>query len=163
LIFIGFLIISSQRVEIKKVGTNPTPRGTIMIASQKGSTTLSVVERVIDGDTVVIDTGQKICYIGINTPEVETSECYATQASEMNRNLVLGKVVKLEKDISETDKYGRLLRYVYVGNIFINDELIKDGFAKIQTVLPDVKYQNQFRQSEGYARKNNSGLWEKCL
>lgn len=120
------------------------------------------VIKVIDGDTIEINTGQIIRYIGMDTPEIETSECYATEASEVNKNLVLGKTVKLVKDVSETDKYGRLLRFVYVGDIFVDDYLIKNGFAKIMTVPPDVEFKDQFLQSENYAKENKLGLWNKC-
>lgn len=85
-------------------------------------------------DTIVIDNGEHIRYIGMNTPELETNECYATEASEMNKELVLGKTVKLEKDISDVDKYGRLLRYVYVDNVFVDDYLVRNGFAKIMDI-----------------------------
>ena len=70
---------------------------------------------MIDGDTIVIEGGQKVRYIGMNTPEVETSECYATEATEINKNLVLGKEVKLEKDVSDTDKYGRFYDMFILG------------------------------------------------
>jgi len=120
------------------------------------------VTRVIDGDTIVIDSSQKIRYIGMNTPEIETSECYATEASEINKNLVLGKEVRLEKDVSETDKYGRLLRYVYVGDTFINNELVKDGSAKVETVKPDVKYESEFVTWQKFAKVNKLGLWGRC-
>jgi len=125
--------------------------------------TTAKVTRVIDGDTIVIDTSQKVRYIGMNTPELETNDCFATQAAEINKTLVLGKEVKLEKDVSETDKYGRLLRYVYINNEMINDDLVKDGSAKIETVPPDVKYKQEFLNSEKYAQENKLGLWGKCL
>jgi len=124
--------------------------------------TYAKVTRVIDGDTIVIDTGQHIRYIGMNTPELETNDCFATEASEINKNLVLGKEVRLEKDINDTDKYGRLLRYVYVGNLFIDDELVKDGAAKVETVPPDVKYESEFVTWEKFAKVNKLGLWGKC-
>jgi micrococcal nuclease len=99
----------------------------------------------------------------MNTPELESSECYATEASEINKNLVLGKTVKLEKDVSETDKYGRLLRFVYVGNIFVDDYLVKDGAAKIMNVPPDIEYKDEFLSSQNYAKENKLGLWGKCF
>lgn len=120
------------------------------------------VTHVIDGDTIVIETGEHVRYIGINTPEMETSECYATEASEINKNLVLGKTVKLEKDVSNVDKYGRLLRFVYVDDILVDDNLIKNGAAKIMTVPPDVKYKDEFLSSQYYAKENKLGLWGKC-
>jgi micrococcal nuclease len=120
------------------------------------------VIRVIDGDTIQLEGGDRVRYIGMNTPELETNECFATEASEINKNLVLGKIIKLEKDISDTDKYGRLLRYVYVDNVFIDDYLVKNGDAKVMTIPPDTKYKDEFLQSQNYAKQNNLGLWGKC-
>ncbi|MEA2016532.1 MAG: thermonuclease family protein [Actinomycetota bacterium] len=74
--------------------------------------------RVIDGDTIELENGDIVRYIGINTPE--TDEFYGDIATSKNSDLVLNKTLRLEKDVSETDKYGRLLRYVYVGDIFVN-------------------------------------------
>lgn len=103
-------------------------------------------------------------YIGIDTAEVyPTQGCYAFEAKKENENLVLGKEVKLVKDVSETDKYGRLLSYVYVGDVFINEELVRSGFAKIMTVPPDVKYKDLFLDAQAYARENKLGLWGKCF
>jgi micrococcal nuclease len=123
------------------------------------------VTKVIDGDTIEIENGQKVRYIGIDTPEMDdkdsTKVCYARQAFEKNKELVEGKEVKLVKDVSETDKYGRLLRYVYVGEIFVNDYLVKNGYANAVTYPPDVKYQEQFRQAEEEAKNNNLGFWDK--
>ena len=151
-------ILYTQRSSITLVSPG-TPRAQISYAK---------VTRVIDGDTIVIDTGQTVRYIGINTPEVETSECFATEAGEINEDMILGKEVRLEKDISETDKYGRLLRYVYTdegpdGYEMINDELLKIGLAKVETVPPDIKYKDEFDQSQDYAKQNKLGLWSKCF
>jgi len=129
------------------------------------------VVKVIDGDTIVLDNGKRVRYIGIDTPEIsykKTPDCYAKEAKEFNKNLVLNKKVKLEKDVSETDKYNRLLRYVYVINestpsaIFINEELVKNGYAIVSTYSPDVEYVNKFLEAQEYARNNNLGLWSKC-
>jgi micrococcal nuclease len=157
LVFVGFVIFS-QKSQISLISpislTTPT---------SLNSPTFARVTKVIDGDTIEIENGDRVRYIGINTPEVEISECYATEASEINKNLVLGKVVKLEKDVSETDKYGRLLRYVYVGDMFVDDYLVKNGYAKIETVPPDVEYKDEFLQSQNYAKENNLGLWKECM
>lgn len=124
------------------------------------------VIRIIDGDTVQIEGGQKIRYIGIDTPEIvdprSAVQCYAYEASLKNRELVEGKSVILDKDISETDKYGRLLRYVFVDNLFINDYLVREGYAYASSYPPDVKYQNQLQKAEQEARDNNRGLWSQC-
>ncbi len=126
----------------------------------------TTVTRVIDGDTVEIQGGAKVRYIGIDTPEsVKPNtpiQCFAKEASEKNKELVLGKEVRLEKDVSETDKYGRLLRYVYVGDTMINEVLVKEGYAHAVSYPPDVKYQEKLRFAEQFARENNKGLWNSC-
>jgi micrococcal nuclease len=123
------------------------------------------VSRVIDGDTVELEGGRRLRYIGMDTAELNqtgAAACFAKEAYEKNRELVEGKIVSLEKDVSETDKYGRLLRYVYLDGVMINEKLVKDGFAKVATFPPDVKYMDRFRAAEKFARENNLGLWSKC-
>jgi micrococcal nuclease len=124
------------------------------------------VVRVIDGDTIEVALKgylYTVRYIGIDTPEtVHPSvgeEPFGKEASSINTELVEGRVVRLEKDISETDRYGRLLRYVYVNDIFINAELVRLGYAQVSTYPPDVKYQDLFLQLQREARDNGRGLW----
>jgi micrococcal nuclease len=125
-----------------------------------------LVTKVIDGDTIEIEGGQTIRYIGIDTPETvhpsKPVECFGQEASNKNKELVEGKRIKLEKDVSETDKYGRLLRYVWVGDIFVNDYLVRQGYAYVYTYPPDVKYNEQLVQAQQEARENNRGLWAGC-
>jgi hypothetical protein len=118
------------------------------------------VARVIDGDTIEVEIngqGYKVRYIGVNTPEV--GEPFYAEAAEANRRLVEGRVVELEKDVSETDRHGRLLRYVYVGETMINAELVSQGYAQAVTYPPDVKYQDLFLQLQQEAREAGRGLW----
>jgi micrococcal nuclease len=126
----------------------------------------TVVQRVIDGDTIKLSDGRSLRYIGIDTAEHPQSktkfECFARESFEKNKELVEGKTVTLEKDVSESDRFGRLLRYVYAGEVFINDYLVRYGFAYASSYPPDVKYQEQFRQAEQEARENNRGLWNSC-
>ena len=126
-----------------------------------------LVTRVIDGDTIEIAGGERVRYLGIDTPETVDPrgpvECFGREASMENKELVEGKYVRLEKDISETDKYGRLLRYVYVDDKLIDLELVKDGFAHILTIPPDIKYQDKFLAAEREAREAKRGLWGVCL
>jgi len=125
-----------------------------------------LVKRVIDGDTIELSDGRRVRYIGMNTPETvdprKRVECFGHEASVENKQLVEGKIVRLEKDVSETDKYGRILRYVYVGNMMVNDYLVRQGFARVETIPPDVKYEEQFITAEKEARENNRGLWSGC-
>jgi len=121
---------------------------------------------VIDGDTIEINIdGQqyKVRYIGIDTPETvvpsQPVEWMGREATTANEALVGGKTVYLEKDVSETDKYGRLLRYVFVGELFVNAELVRQGYAQVSTYPPDVKYQSLFLQMQQEARAAGRGLW----
>lgn len=121
------------------------------------------VARGVDGDTIELEGGQKVRYIGIDTPETVDPRrpvgCFGKEASTKNKALVEGKNVRLVKDISETDKYGRLLRYVYVGDIFVNEYLVREGYARVSSYPPDVRYRDLFREAEADARINKRGLW----
>ena len=122
--------------------------------------------RVVDGDTIEVDMGGHIYavrYIGIDTPETQHPdkpvEPFGPEASAKNEELVGGKVVELEKDVSETDRYDRLLRYVWVGDLMVNAELVRLGYAQVSTYPPDVKYQELFLQLQQEARDAGAGLW----
>lgn len=124
------------------------------------------VTRVIDGDTIEIENGEKIRYIGIDTPETvdprKQVQCFGIEASKKNKELVEGKAVRLEKDITDRDKYFRLLRYVWVDDLFVNLELVKQGFANSYSYPPDIKYQEEFLAAEKEAREAERGLWKAC-
>jgi len=119
--------------------------------------------RVIDGDTIELETGQRVRYIGIDTPETvhpsKPVQCYGQEASAKNKELVEGKEIYLEKDVSETDKFGRLLRYIWLGDLLINEYLVREGYAFSTTYSPDVKYQHLFLEAERKARQEEKGLW----
>jgi len=124
------------------------------------------VVRVIDGDTIEVSIGgklYKVRYIGIDTPETKHPdkdvEWMGPEAAAKNEELVGGKVVGLEKDVSETDKYGRLLRYVWVGDLMVNAELVRLGYAQVSTYPPDVKYTDLFLLLQREAREAGRGLW----
>ena len=119
---------------------------------------IGVVTRVIDGDTIDIDIGSKVHrvrYIGMNTPERD-EPCF-DEATEANIDLVAGKTVKLVKDVSETDRYGRLLRYVYVDDVFVNQALVAEGFAEAVLYRPDWKHYELFSQIEADAAQSGLG------
>jgi micrococcal nuclease len=118
------------------------------------------VVRVIDGDTIEIAGGAHVRYIGIDTPETYPKvEFYGPEAKAKNIELVEGKLVTLEKDVSETDKYGRLLRYVYVDGVFVNGELVRLGYAEAVSYPPDTRYQWQLEQLEKEAKSSKLGIW----
>lgn len=119
------------------------------------------VTQVIDGDTIEIEGGYRVRYIGIDTPE--RGEPYYIEASEANRNLVQGKKVRLEKDVENKDEYGRLLRYVWVDDTMVNAELVRLGYAYSYSYPPNLKYQIWFLQLEKEAREERRGLWRSYL
>lgn len=128
--------------------------------------TLARVTRVIDGDTIELDTGERVRYIGINTPETvdprRPIQCFGKEASRMNKELVEGKIVRLEKDTSDTDKYGRLLRYVYAGSTFVNKKMVEEGYAYASSYPPDVGHQEEFSIAMREAKEEGRGLWASC-
>jgi len=121
------------------------------------------VTQVIDGDTIIIEGGYRVRYIGIDAPETRPGEleAFGMEAWQANRQLVEGKVVHLERDVSETDKYGRLLRYVYVNDIFVNAELVRQGLAQAKAYPPDTKYHDYLEKLEQEARLAGRGMWAK--
>ena len=122
-----------------------------------------LVTHVVDGDTITIEGGQVIRYIGIDTPETVSPskpvQCYGKEASQKNRELVDGKRVTLEKDVSETDRYKRLLRYVYIDGQMVNKILVAEGYAHASSYPPDVKFQQEFTDLQKQAREQSLGLW----
>lgn len=116
-----------------------------------------LVTYVIDGDTVVLQDGRHVRYIGIDTPELENGnnskitdyDMAAKEARKFNQQLVLGKKVFLEKDVEEFDKYGRTLAYVWVEGKMVNEELLKQGVADLMTIPPDIKYMERFKGAVG--------------
>lgn len=160
----NFLIPTSSLRSIET--SQSTPSAALGIEGQE-----VLVVDVIDGDTIEIEGGDRVRYIGIDTPETVDPRrpvgCFGKEASLENKMLVEGKMIILVKDVSEVDKFGRLLRYIYVKGedgqtIFVNDYLIREGFAKASTFPPDVRYSEEFLQAEREARGASKGLWGKC-
>ena len=117
----------------------------------------ALVTSVIDGDTVELADGRRVRYLGIDTPE--SGEYYAEEATARNKELVEGKTVELQRGDRDQDEYGRLLRYVYVDGIFVNAELVAQGYAKAYIFDPDDRYSQILVQLEQYAKMKNRGLW----
>lgn len=143
-------------------GVQPVPPATSDPLLQSGDEG-AIVARVFDGDSVQLDTGHGLRYIGIDAPEAQhdrrTAKCFADEATARNRELVEGNTVRLEQDVSNTDRYGRLLRYVYVGDTFVNETLVREGYARARAYPPDTEYQAVLRAAETEARAARRGLW----
>jgi micrococcal nuclease len=124
------------------------------------------VVRVVDGDTIHVKIGDRVetvRYIGVNTPEVHHprrgEEPGGREATAINRQLVAGKQVRLELDVQERDRYRRMLAYVWIGEVMINAELVRLGYAQVMTIPPNVRHQALFVKLQRDARDARRGLW----
>ncbi|PIU41128.1 MAG: nuclease [Candidatus Omnitrophica bacterium CG07_land_8_20_14_0_80_42_15] len=122
------------------------------------------VERVVDGDTVKLANGERLRYIGIDTPELKHPNRKISEmariAKKINESLAQGKEVKIVYDVEKRDKYDRLLGYVFLKDgTFVNAELVKEGYALIMTIPPNVKYADYFLKLQEEARNTKKGFW----
>jgi micrococcal nuclease len=115
------------------------------------------VKKVIDGDTVILSSGEKVRYIGIDAPD--KSDPYFVEAKEFNQKMVEGKIVSLKYDEERRDKYFRILAYVWVDSFLVNAELIKKGLASVYTYPPNLKHRDYFCSLQTQARKAKIGIW----
>ncbi|HKM33084.1 MAG TPA: thermonuclease family protein [Oscillospiraceae bacterium] len=127
----------------------------------------ATVINVIDGDTLDVLLGSETCrvrLIGINTPESvdldKPVEYYGIESAEFTRNLLNNQDIYLEFDEQLVDKYQRALAYVYFNDIFVNELLVKNGYATVATYPPNVRYEKLFTQAEQYARDNCLGMFK---
>lgn len=162
-------LADSSQIAVGQVLVLPGEAGTVVVNPPTPTLTptpdpgTALVVRVFDGDTIELKNGDVVRYIGIDTPEGGSSpKCFATEATARNRQLVEGVVVTLEKDVSETDQFGRLLRYVYVEGALINELLVREGYARVLTIPPDSRHQQTFFAAEQLARLTGVGLWSAC-
>lgn len=171
-LWFGMQSISEERTSdgtklTSEVFQQATSSATFGIAGER-----AVVSKVVDGDTLELVSGKTVRFIGIDTPETVDPRrpvgCFGKEASNETKGLLSGKEVILQKDVSDTDKYDRLLRLIFLplqnGQIlFVNDYLVREGFARVLTYPPDVKYNEKFRQAENEAKENKRGLWGNCV
>jgi len=126
-----------------------------------------LVEKVIDGDTILIENNIRIRLLNIDAPE--TNSCYAEEAKEYLSKTLLGKEILLQKDQTAQDSFDRLLRYVFIyeedpekDNLFVNSMLVENGYAQEAYIQPNRTYLAQLQADEREAKENNKGLWGAC-
>ena len=117
----------------------------------------AIVVKVIDGDTVDLQDGQRVRLLGINTPE--KGQRYFQEATDRLEELILDKTVFLEMDKTDKGKYGRLLRHLYVNGENVGLILLKEGFANTFFISPDFKHKEEFEEAENFAKENKLGIW----
>lgn len=119
---------------------------------------VSTVSRVIDGDTLEMANGDVVRLIGIDAPE-KTQLHYKDAIEQLKK--IEGKSVRMEKDATNKDRYGRYLRYVFLEDHFVNLELLQNGLAYAYIVNPDKRYEKEFLEAENLARANGLGIWSR--
>jgi len=127
------------------------------------------VVRAVDGDTIEVETEgrrEDVRYIGVDTPETVKPDtpvqCFGPQASAFNHHLVEGRRVRLVFGVERRDIYGRLLAYVYLGDRFVNAELIRRGLARTLTIPPNDRFAGRLKRLEIAAARAGRGLWGAC-
>lgn len=149
-----------------EAGSKPAP--TTVLATLPECTWADLV-RVTDGDTIVVRIGgveERVRYIGVDTPEManfgDPDEPFAAEAKARNAELLEEKRVCLERDISDRDQFARLLRYAWLADgRLINEVLLREGLAVVSTFPPDVKYvESRYLPAQRAAREEGLGLWE---
>jgi len=138
-------------------------------ADKKDKYIYYIVKKVVDGDTFWVDDGTqkglKIRLIGVDAPESKNSRTkemgyFGRESSDYLTSIIGGRRVRIEYDVGQFDKYGRTLAYVYIEDgTFVNAILVKNGYATVMTVPPNVKYADTFLKLERKARNHKKGLW----
>lgn len=116
-----------------------------------------LVTKVIDGDTLELNSSEKVRLLGVNAPE--KGEPYYAEAKKRLEQLVLNKTVLMERDDEDRDRYGRMLRYVYIGDEMVNLVLLEEGYATLYVLQPNEAYETLFRNAEEAARASRMGVW----
>ncbi len=125
----------------------------------------ATVTRVVDGDTIELDTGVKIRYLMVNAPETTggKNDCYGQNAVTFNTDLVLNKQVELSYDVECEDRFGRTLAYVKVDGVEVNSLMLERGYACLLHIPPDGDSRlDEFKALEAAAKAANRGLWGAC-
>lgn len=153
LAFFGLVLLFAWRYWAEPLARVPLNSGAMV-----------VVERVVDGDTLLLANGERVRLLGVNTPETKHPskpvEPFGEEASAFTRAMVEGRTVRLELDRERRDAYGRILAYVYIDQRFLNEELIRAGLSFAQTRFPySEQMKRRFKLAEAEARTHRRGLW----
>ncbi|MEW6101027.1 MAG: thermonuclease family protein [Candidatus Omnitrophota bacterium] len=179
LLFVALALINFYGCDSSAGLIHPSGKGKVAIPFGRSPDYADIlVTRVIDGDTLELENGERVRLIGIDTPEIHESgklrrdaersrqdaiaiKQMGNRAYEFTKKLAEGKRVSLEFDVEKHDRYKRLLAYVYLKDgVFLNAEIVKEGYASLMTFPPNVKYADLFLKLYRQARENKRGLWK---
>ena len=141
LIIIGTIFVSSCAIKYETIEKNT-----------------AMISKVIDGDTIELETGERVRLLGINAPEM--GQPYHEEATNTLKELIENKTVILESDVEDKDRYGRFLRYIFLNNKNINVEMVEGGYVNVYVIPPNTKYENELRKAENEAKTANRGIWQ---
>lgn len=171
-LFLSVFFFVAHRISVH---TPPVPSGTAVDVRAYEDI---AVTYIYDGDTIKLENGEKVRFLGIDTPESSENKklfrdaarsgqdiqeilAMGHAAAEYTRALLKGRRVRLEFDIEKRDKYGRLLAYIYRvdDGLFINEDIIKNGYAYPMTIPPNIRHADEFKKLFREAQKAKRGLW----
>ncbi|GAB4404237.1 MAG: hypothetical protein OHK0052_26830 [Anaerolineales bacterium] len=146
------------------LNAHKVPRASAGLPRGAGSWQQALVTHVIDGDTLVLQQGVKVRLIGIDAPELHgadgSPEPWAREAQQALRELSLGKTLRLARETSQTDRFGRLLRHLYAGELWLNAELVRRGMAYAYPLEPDTRHAKELEAAQAFARHQKLGIWQ---
>jgi len=171
--FVGWItVVVVVSVAVSATGACAAPSPTRSATAGTGAPGAAVVQRVVDGDTIVVDLGghqEKVRLIGVDTPETKSPtkpvQCFGAEASAHTAELLPpGRAVRLERDVEERDHYGRLLAYVYRldDGLFVNLDLAQGGYADSLPIAPNVAHAGELQAAVDGAHRHDAGLWGTC-
>jgi micrococcal nuclease len=137
----------------------------VVLAACGGGPDHAIVTNIVDGDTIDLDTGVRIRYLLMDTPESTNgaTDCFGQNAKQFNSDLVLNKEVELTYDVERLDRYGRTLAYVSVGDVEVNSTLVERGYACVLYIPPDGEDRRaEFEALEATAKAEGRGMWGQC-
>lgn len=153
--------ISQNKLALHLKGAASTPTPTIFREK-------AYVNYVFDGDTIELSGKITLRLVGIDAPETANKythfkeECFASDSAKIAKELLMGQNIEIEKDLEDKDNYGRLLRYVFLDDVFINEFLLRNGYAKLEEKTINTRYKNILTEAENEAKRDGRGLWGKC-
>jgi micrococcal nuclease len=148
----------TMRFTILALALAGTPVGCAARQQEAEAQAGCIVSAVADGDSFRCNDGRRVRLIGIDTPERQQS--FSSVAREALLKMIpLDSTVRLERDVAPTDRYGRVLAYVWVGPTLVNEAMVREGWAVLYTVPPNVKYADRLGRAQKEARARGAGLW----
>lgn len=168
-ILVIFIIVLIKSKAVSQLPTTNNQQPTTLSPTPTVYREKAFVNYVFDGDTIELAGKITVRLLGIDAPETANkytmfkSECFATESAKIAKELLAGQTIEIEKDMEDKDSYGRLLRYIFLDDIFINEFMVRQGFARVIEKTINTKYKPLLTDAENEAKREKRGLWGKCV